>query len=66
MKNNRFGIAVTLDIHGSNDLKALKIKSYFRYDRTNYLQVKQDIQEMQSEMERLLNDPALAYLVLKK
>jgi type IV secretory pathway TraG/TraD family ATPase VirD4 len=33
----------------------------------NYLQVKQDIQEiMQSEMERLLNDPSLAYLVLKK
>lgn len=33
----------------------------------NYLQVKQDIQEiMQSEMERLLQDPGLAYLVLKK
>ncbi|MFV5703070.1 conjugal transfer protein MobC [Flavobacterium sp. XS2P12] len=33
----------------------------------NYLQVKQDIQEiMQSEMERLLGDPGLAYLVLKK
>ena len=33
----------------------------------NYLQVKQDIQEiMQSEIERLLNDPGLAYLVLKK
>jgi hypothetical protein len=33
----------------------------------NYLQVKQDIQEiMQSELERLLNDPGLAYLVLKK
>jgi hypothetical protein len=33
----------------------------------NYLQVKQDIQEiMQSEMERLLNDPSQAYLVLKK
>jgi hypothetical protein len=33
----------------------------------NYLQVKQDIQEiMQSEIERLLQDPGLAYLVLKK
>ena len=33
----------------------------------NYLQVKQDIQEIiHSEMERLLNDPGLAYLVLKK
>lgn len=33
----------------------------------NYLQVKQDIQEiMQSEIERLLLDPGLAYLVLKK
>jgi hypothetical protein len=33
----------------------------------NYLQVKQDIQEiMQSEIERLLHDPSLAYLVLKK
>ena len=32
----------------------------------NYLQVKQDIQEiMQSEIERLLHDPSLAYLVLK-
>ena len=33
----------------------------------NYLQVKQDIQEiMQSEIERLLHDPSLKYLVLKK
>jgi type IV secretory pathway TraG/TraD family ATPase VirD4 len=33
----------------------------------NYLQIKQDIQEiMQSEIERLLHDPSLAYLVLKK
>ena len=33
----------------------------------NYEQVKQDVQEIiQSEMERLLNDPALAYLVIKK
>ncbi|MDI1304101.1 MAG: conjugal transfer protein MobC [bacterium] len=33
----------------------------------NYLQVKQDIQEiMQSEIERLLGDPGLAYLVMKK
>ncbi|WP_233589452.1 type IV secretory system conjugative DNA transfer family protein [Flavobacterium bomense] len=33
----------------------------------NYLQIKQDIQEiMQSEIERLLCDPRLAYLVLKK
>jgi type IV secretory pathway TraG/TraD family ATPase VirD4 len=33
----------------------------------NYLQIKQDIQEiMQSEIERLLNDPSLAYLILKK
>jgi len=33
----------------------------------NYLQIKQDIQEiMQSEIERLLHDPGLAYLVLKK
>lgn len=33
----------------------------------NYLQVKQDIQDIiHSEMERLLNDPAQAYLVIKK
>ena len=33
----------------------------------NYLQVKQDIQEIiHYEMERLLNNPGLAYLVLKK
>lgn len=33
----------------------------------NYLQVKQDIQEIvQSEIERLLQDPGLTYLVLKK
>jgi len=33
----------------------------------NYLQVKQDIQDViQSEMERLLNDPALSYLVVRK
>lgn len=33
----------------------------------NYLQIKQDIQEIkQSEIERLLGDPGLAYLVLKK
>jgi hypothetical protein len=33
----------------------------------NYLQIKQDIQDIiQSEMERLLNDPGLAYLVIKK
>lgn len=33
----------------------------------NYIQVKQDVQEIiQSEMERLLSDPALAYMVIKK
>nr|WP_315242085.1 TraM recognition domain-containing protein [uncultured Flavobacterium sp.] len=33
----------------------------------NYLQIKQDIQDVvHSEMERLLNDPVLAYLILKK
>jgi hypothetical protein len=33
----------------------------------NYLQIKQDIQDIiQSEMERLLNDPGLAHLVIKK
>ncbi|MBP1222353.1 hypothetical protein JOD96_000915 [Flavobacterium sp. 1355] len=33
----------------------------------NYLQIKQDIQDIvHSEMERLLNDPSLAYLVIKK
>ena len=33
----------------------------------NYFQVKQHIQEiMQSEIERLLHDPGLAYLVIKK
>lgn len=33
----------------------------------NYLQVKQDIQEIiQSEMERLLGDPAMAHLVVRK
>ena len=33
----------------------------------NYLQIKQDIQDIiHSEMERLLNDPGLAYLLVKK
>lgn len=33
----------------------------------NYLQIKQDVQDIiQSEMERLLNDPGLAHLVIKK
>ncbi|MBN9349336.1 MAG: YWFCY domain-containing protein [Chitinophagaceae bacterium] len=33
----------------------------------NYFQIKQDIQDIiQSEMERLLNDPGLAHLVIKK
>lgn len=33
----------------------------------NYLQIKQDIQDIiHSEMERLLNDPGLAYLVIRK
>ena len=33
----------------------------------NYLQVKQDVQDIiQSEMERLLNEPGLSYLVIKK
>jgi hypothetical protein len=33
----------------------------------NYLQIKQDIQELiQLEMERLLSDPALSHLVIKK
>lgn len=33
----------------------------------NYLQIKQDVQDIiQSEMERMLNDPGLAYLVVKK
>jgi TusA-related sulfurtransferase len=33
----------------------------------NYMQVKQDISELvNSEMERLLNDPALVHLVIKK
>lgn len=33
----------------------------------NYLQIKQDVQDIiQSEMERLLNDPALVHLVIRK
>jgi len=33
----------------------------------NYLQIKQDVQEIiQSEMERVLNDPGLGHLVIKK
>jgi TusA-related sulfurtransferase len=33
----------------------------------NYLQIKQDVQDIiQSEMERVLNDPGLAYLVVRK
>lgn len=33
----------------------------------NYLQIKQDIQDIiQSEMERLMNDPSLSHLVIKK
>ena len=33
----------------------------------NYLQIKQDVQDIiQSEIERVLNDPGLAHLVIKK
>lgn len=33
----------------------------------NYLQIKQDIQDIiQSEMERMLNDPGLSHLVVRK
>ena len=33
----------------------------------NYLQIKQDVQDIiQAEMERVLNDPALGHLVIKK
>ncbi len=33
----------------------------------NYLQIKQDVQDIiQSEMERLLNDPWLSHLVVRK
>ena len=33
----------------------------------NYLQIKQDVQDViQSEMERLLNDPGLSHLVVRK
>jgi len=33
----------------------------------NYFQIKEDIQDIiQSEMERLLNDPGLSHLVIKK
>jgi hypothetical protein len=33
----------------------------------NYLQIKQDVQDIiHSEMERLLNDPGLAHLVVRK
>ena len=33
----------------------------------NYLQIKQDVQDIiQSEMERVLNDPALRHLVITK
>ena len=33
----------------------------------NYLQIKQDVQDIiQSEMERMLNDPGLAHLVVRK
>jgi len=33
----------------------------------NYLQIKQDVQDIiQSEMERLLNEPGLVHLVVRK
>lgn len=33
----------------------------------NYLQISQDVQDMiNAEMERVLNDPGLAHLVVKK
>lgn len=33
----------------------------------NYLQIKQDIQDIiQSEMERMLNDPGMAHLIVRK
>ena len=34
---------------------------------TNYLQIKQDVQNIiQSEMERVLGDPSMAHLVIRK
>ncbi|RYJ44274.1 conjugal transfer protein MobC [Flavobacterium beibuense] len=48
------------------DIQEIRKLEPFMVQR-NYTQVKQDIQEIiQSEMERLLSDPALAYMVIKK
>ena len=62
-----------------NDHDALKIEQESYKDievirkldngmvQRNYLQIKQDIQDIiQSEMERMLNDPGLSHLVVKK
>lgn len=33
----------------------------------NYMQIKQDVQDiMHAEMERLINNPALSHLIIKK
>jgi hypothetical protein len=69
----------TLHCEILNDHKALKkeqdnykdIQVIRKLDNTmvqrNYLQIKQDVQDIiQSEMERLLSDPGLAHLVVRK
>jgi len=51
---------------GYNDIQVIRKLDNTMVQR-NYLQIKQDIQEIiQSEMERLLNDPGLNHLVVRK
>jgi len=58
--------ALKIEADGYKDIEVIRKLDNTMVQR-NYLQVKQDIQEIiQSEMERLLNDPGLSYLVIKK
>jgi hypothetical protein len=58
--------ALKVEEDGYKDIEVIRKLDNTMVQR-NYLQVKQDIQEIiHSEMERLLNDPGLSYLVIKK
>jgi hypothetical protein len=49
-----------------NDIQVIRKLDNTMVQR-NYLEIKQDVQYIiQSEMERLLNDPGLTHLVVKK
>jgi len=58
--------ALKKEQQGYNDIQAIRKLDNTMVQR-NYLQIKQDVQDIiHSEMERLLNDPGLSHLVVRK